>query len=173
MVGLEGISRIMELQPPHHTQGHQPPHFRPAQAAQGPIQPGLQHLHGWTGHPQPLWAAVPAPPHSQSKELPLTSNLNLPSKYFSRWLPAKLYSTLAEAFLVSFPPFNSTQFTKWCGFVLKYTIFRVPVMKINMLKSFPHLSLALYIYLKTSDPIQTVQALIHHSCKSQTEQLRL
>ena len=66
---LEGTSRIMKLQPPHHTQAHQPPHFRPAQAAQGPIQPGLQHLHGWTGHPQPLWAAVPAPPHSLSKEL--------------------------------------------------------------------------------------------------------
>ena len=53
-LGLEGTSRITKLQPPHHTQGHQPPHFRPAQAAQGPIQPGLQHLHGWTGHPQPL-----------------------------------------------------------------------------------------------------------------------
>ena len=61
---LEVTSRMMELQPPHHTQGHQPPHFRQAQAAQGPIQPGLQHLHRWTGHPQPLWAAVAAPHHS-------------------------------------------------------------------------------------------------------------
>jgi len=49
---------MMKLQPPHHRQGHQPPHFIPAQAAQGPIQPGLEHLQGWTGHPQPLWAAV-------------------------------------------------------------------------------------------------------------------
>jgi len=40
------------------------------QAAQGPIQPGLEHLQGWTGHPQPLWAAVPAPHHSHSKALP-------------------------------------------------------------------------------------------------------
>ena len=55
---------------PCHTQGHQPPHFTPAQAAQGPIQPGLEHLQGWTGHPQPLWAAVPAPLHSLCKELP-------------------------------------------------------------------------------------------------------
>ena len=36
--------------------GPQPPHLIPAQAAQGPIQPGLEHLQGWTGHPQPLWA---------------------------------------------------------------------------------------------------------------------
>jgi len=50
-------------------QGHQPPHFLPAQVAQGPIQPGLEHLQGWTGHPQPLWAAVPAPHHSLGKEL--------------------------------------------------------------------------------------------------------
>jgi len=44
-----------EAQTPHHRQGHQPPHFIAAQAAQGPIQPGLEHLQGWTGHPQPLW----------------------------------------------------------------------------------------------------------------------
>ena len=69
MVGLEGTPRIMKLQPPHHRQGHQPPHLIPDQAAQGPIQPGLEHLQGWTGHPQPLWAAVPAPHHSFGKEL--------------------------------------------------------------------------------------------------------
>jgi len=33
--------------------------------AQGPIQPGLEHLQGWTGHPQPLWAAC-------SSSLPLS-----------------------------------------------------------------------------------------------------
>jgi len=60
----------MKLQPLRHRQGHQPPHFIPAQVAQGPIQPGPEHLQGWTGHPQPLWAAVPAPHHSHSKELP-------------------------------------------------------------------------------------------------------
>ena len=31
-----------EAPTPHHRQGHQPPHVIPAQAAQGPIQPGLQ-----------------------------------------------------------------------------------------------------------------------------------
>jgi len=46
MVGLEGTSRIMNLQPPCHRQGHQPPHLIPAQAAQDPIQPGLEHLQG-------------------------------------------------------------------------------------------------------------------------------
>ena len=41
---------------PPHRQGHQPPHVIPAQAAQGPIQPGLEHLQGWMGHPKSLWA---------------------------------------------------------------------------------------------------------------------
>jgi len=57
-----------EAPTPHHRQGPQPPHFIPDQAAQGPIQPGLENLQGWTGHPQPLWAAVPSPHHSHSKE---------------------------------------------------------------------------------------------------------
>jgi len=68
--GLEGTSRITNLQPLCHRQGHQPPRLIPAQAAQGPIQPGLEHVQGWTGQPQPLWAAVSAPHHSHSKELP-------------------------------------------------------------------------------------------------------
>ena len=44
--GLEGTSRIMNLQPPCHRQGHQPPHLILDQAAQDPIQPGLEHLQG-------------------------------------------------------------------------------------------------------------------------------
>ena len=49
-------------------QGHQPPHLLD-QAAQGPIQPGLEHLqgqgiHNFSGQP------VPAPYHSPGKELP-------------------------------------------------------------------------------------------------------
>jgi len=62
---LEGTSRTMKLQPLHHRQGHQPPHLTPDQAAQGPIQPGLEHLHGWAsrGSPEPpghlqLWAVT-------------------------------------------------------------------------------------------------------------------
>jgi len=42
---------------PHHRQGRQPPYLILHQAAQASIQPGLEHLQGWTGHPQPLWAA--------------------------------------------------------------------------------------------------------------------
>jgi len=53
-------------------QGHQPPYPVLDQAAQGPIKPGLEHLQGWIA----LWAAVPEPHHSHSKELPLISNLN-------------------------------------------------------------------------------------------------
>ena len=37
---------------------------------QGPIQSNLEHLQGCTGHPQALWAAVPAPHYSHRKELP-------------------------------------------------------------------------------------------------------
>ena len=47
---LEGTSRIMKLQPPRQRQGHQPPHLILNQAAQGPIQPGLEHLQGWGIH---------------------------------------------------------------------------------------------------------------------------
>lgn len=43
---LEGTWRIMNLQPPCHRQGCQPPHLILDQAAQVPIQPGLDHLHG-------------------------------------------------------------------------------------------------------------------------------
>ena len=60
----------MNLIPPCHRQGHQPPHLIIDQAAQGPIQPGLEYLQGWTGQPQPLWAAVIAPHHSHRKEFP-------------------------------------------------------------------------------------------------------
>ena len=51
-------------------QGHQPPHLLD-QVAQGPIQPGLEHLQGrgiynLSGQP------VPTPHHSPGKELPPT-----------------------------------------------------------------------------------------------------
>ena len=65
--GLEGTSRIMNLQPPAR-QGHQSPHLLD-QVAQGPIQPGLEHLQGqgiYSLSRQP----IPAPHHSPGKELP-------------------------------------------------------------------------------------------------------
>ena len=45
-LGLEGITKITQLQPPRYGQGCHPP----AQAAQGPIQPGLECLQGWGTH---------------------------------------------------------------------------------------------------------------------------
>jgi len=65
---LEGTSRVIKLQQPHHRQSHQPPHLILDQAAQGPIQPGLEHFQGWGIHNlsgQP----VPAPHRSACKEL--------------------------------------------------------------------------------------------------------
>jgi len=46
---LEGTSRIIKFQPPCHRQGHQPPCLILDQAAQGPIQPGLEYLQGELG----------------------------------------------------------------------------------------------------------------------------
>ena len=67
--GLEGTSRIVNLQPPHHRYGNQPPHLILDQAAQGPIQPGLEHLQGRGIH-NLLGQPVPLPYHSLGKELP-------------------------------------------------------------------------------------------------------
>ena len=53
---------------PCHRQGHQPPHLILDQAAQGPIQPGLEHLQGWGIHNHSGWP-VSVPYHPQSKEL--------------------------------------------------------------------------------------------------------
>ena len=67
--GLEGTSRTTKLQPHDHRKGHEPPHLILDQAAQGPIQPGLEYLQGGDIHSlsgQP----VSAPYHSHSKELP-------------------------------------------------------------------------------------------------------
>ena len=53
---------------PRHRQGYQPPHLILDQSAQGPIQPGFEHLQEWGIHNlsgQP----VSAPYHSHSKEL--------------------------------------------------------------------------------------------------------
>ena len=59
---------IIKFQTPCHRQS-QPPDLVLNQAAQGLIQPGLEHLHGWSIHSlsgQP----VLAPHHSLGKELP-------------------------------------------------------------------------------------------------------
>jgi len=50
-------------------QGHQPPYLILDQAAQGPIQPGLEHLQGWGIHSL-SGQTVPAPHHSHSQEPP-------------------------------------------------------------------------------------------------------
>ena len=43
-LGLEGTSRNIKFQPLCHRQGHQPPDLGLDHVAQGPIQPGLEHL---------------------------------------------------------------------------------------------------------------------------------
>jgi len=65
--GVEGASRIMNLQPPCRAGPPTSPFTRPGCPGPHPTWP-------WTppgmGHLQPLWAAVPAPHHSPGKELP-------------------------------------------------------------------------------------------------------
>ena len=40
----------MKFQPLCHRQGHQPPDLLLDQVDQGPVQPGLEHLQGWSIH---------------------------------------------------------------------------------------------------------------------------
>ena len=63
--GLEGTLKIVSFQPPCHEQGHLPP----AQGAQSPVQPGLEHCQGGGSHSfsgQP----GPGPHHPHSEEFP-------------------------------------------------------------------------------------------------------
>jgi len=77
-LGLEGTSRIIKLQTLCFMQGCQLSHLILDQAAQGPIQPGREHLQGWGIHSlsgqlfQHLTTLI-------VKNFPLISNLNLPS----------------------------------------------------------------------------------------------
>ena len=67
-----------QLQPPCCRQDHQPPYLVLDQAAQGPIQPGFEHLQGWGIHSlsgqlfQHLTTLI-------AKNFLLISNLNFPS----------------------------------------------------------------------------------------------
>jgi len=65
---MDWVGRDIEILTPCHGQCHHPP----AQAAQGPIQPGLEHLQGWGTH-NFSGQTLPGP------RCPLTANLNLPS----------------------------------------------------------------------------------------------
>ena len=97
---LEGTSRIMNLQTLCHMQGHQPPHLILDQAAQGPIQLGLEHLQGRGIHNlsgslfQHLTALT-------VKNFPLTSNLNLSSFNLKPFPLVLLLSTLPYSWVPS------------------------------------------------------------------------
>ena len=61
-LGLEGTSRIIKLQSHCRRQGRQPPHSILGQAAQSPIQPGLECLQGGGLHSlfeQPCQSFIP------------------------------------------------------------------------------------------------------------------
>jgi len=47
MAWVERAPRLIRVEALCHRQSHQPPDLVPDQAAQGPIQPGLEHLQGW------------------------------------------------------------------------------------------------------------------------------
>jgi len=93
MVGLERTPRLMKLQPPPQA-GPRTSTFHTSPGCPGPIQPGLEHLQGWMGHPQPLWAAVQHLITLIGKNSPLTTNLNLPSFNLKPFSLVLLLSTL-------------------------------------------------------------------------------
>ena len=88
---IEWPSRIIKLQPPLPILD---------QAAQGPIQPGLEHLQGWGIHTlsgqlfQHLTTLI-------VKNFPLTSNLHLPSFNFNPFPLVLLLSALSKSCLPS------------------------------------------------------------------------
>ena len=94
---LERDPKDHEAPIPHCRQVHQPPQFHTSPGCPGPIQPGLEHLQGWTGHPQPPWAAVQHLTTLIGKNFPLTSNLNLPSFNFKPFPLVLLLSTLTKS----------------------------------------------------------------------------
>ena len=67
---LEGTSEIIKFQPPCCRRGSQLLNQALDQAAQGPIQPGVEHLQGW-GTPSLSEQPVPAPHRSLCERLPL------------------------------------------------------------------------------------------------------
>ena len=61
-----------------------------------PAQPGLEHLQGWTGHPQPLWQLFQHLTALSAKNFPLTSNLHLPSLNFKPFPLVLLFYPFTE-----------------------------------------------------------------------------
>jgi len=81
---------------PCHRQGHQPPHIILDQAAQGPIQPGLEYLQGRGIHN--LSGSLCQHLTTVSvKNFPLTSNLNLLSFNLKPFPLVLLLSTLPKS----------------------------------------------------------------------------
>ena len=79
---------------------HQPPHLIPAQVAQGPIQPDLEHLQRWTDHSQSLSGQLFQ--HLTTlivKNFPLSSNLNLPPFNLKPFPLDLLLSTLSKSWM--------------------------------------------------------------------------
>ena len=87
-----------------HGQGCPPP----AQAAHGPIQPGLKHLQGW-GTTASLGSCASASPPSQWKTS-LTYNLNLPSFSFK---PLPLILSQSEHVKSQFSSCSQAPFKYW------------------------------------------------------------
>ena len=77
-LGVDRTSKIIWFQPPFCGQGCQPLNQALDQRAQGPIQPGLEHLQGQSVH-NLSGQLVPTPHHLLSVKFPPQSNINLPS----------------------------------------------------------------------------------------------
>jgi len=83
---LEWTLKTIKVPTPCHGQGYHPP----AQAAQGPIQAGLEHLQGWGIH---SFSGQPVPLLYHPQSIDCTHNDNhqsltrIPGSYVIWWLP--------------------------------------------------------------------------------------
>jgi len=95
-LGWKGLQGSWISNPPHHRQGHQPPHLIPDQSAKSSIQPGLEHLQGQDIHnlSRQLFQYLTT---FMVKNFPLTSNLNLPSFNLKPFSLVLLLSTLSKS----------------------------------------------------------------------------
>ena len=70
MAWVERSPKAHQVSTPCHRQAHQPADLALEQVAQGPIQPGLEHLQGWGIH---RLSGQPVPALTAVKNFPLAS----------------------------------------------------------------------------------------------------
>ena len=94
MIGLEGTSRVMKLQPPYCRQGHQPPYLTLDQGTSNLALNTSRDGRGTHSLSGQLFQHLTT---LRRKNFPLTSNLNLPSFNLKPFPLVLLSSTLSKS----------------------------------------------------------------------------